>query len=136
LTTEDVVDRVVAAVLRRGDEVLLCHRHPDRAWYPDVWDLPGGHVEIAEEPPEALVRELREELAVELREPLGAPLCQIRDAAAGIEMTVWLIDYEGPITNAAPDEHDQLQWVTQTEIASLELAHPGYVALLDQALNA
>ena len=30
-------------MLRCGERILLCHRRPDRAWYPDVWDLPGGH---------------------------------------------------------------------------------------------
>ena len=36
---------MVAGVLVRGTEVLLGHRSPGRRWYPDVWDLPGGHVE-------------------------------------------------------------------------------------------
>jgi 8-oxo-dGTP pyrophosphatase MutT (NUDIX family) len=40
--------QVVAAMLLRADSVLLCHRSSDRAWYPDVWDLPGGHIETNE----------------------------------------------------------------------------------------
>ncbi|GAA2693767.1 hypothetical protein GCM10010412_085480 [Nonomuraea recticatena] len=42
--------RIVTAVLRDGDRVLLCHRSAGRRWYPDVWDLPGGHVEEGEDP--------------------------------------------------------------------------------------
>ena len=49
--------RVVAALLRDGNRVLLCHRSPQRRWYPDVWDLPGGHVERRELPGAALARE-------------------------------------------------------------------------------
>ncbi|WP_084685963.1 NUDIX domain-containing protein [Nonomuraea coxensis] len=56
--------RFVTAVLRDGDRVLLCHRNAGRRWYPDVWDLPGGHVEEGEDPKESLVRELREELGI------------------------------------------------------------------------
>ncbi|MGV9763186.1 NUDIX domain-containing protein [Micromonospora tulbaghiae] len=40
--------RIVTAVLRDGDRVLLCHRSAGRRHYPDVWDLPGGHVEEGE----------------------------------------------------------------------------------------
>ncbi|GID92165.1 NUDIX hydrolase [Amorphoplanes digitatis] len=56
--------RIVTALLRDGNRVLLCHRSPQRRWYPDVWDLPGGHVEPGEPPGAALARELREELVV------------------------------------------------------------------------
>lgn len=53
---------VVAGVLVRGAEVLLGHRSPDRRWYPDVCDFPGGHVEPGEDERAALDRELCEEV--------------------------------------------------------------------------
>lgn len=56
--------QVVAGVLRRNGRLLLFHRRPDRTHYPDVWDLPGGHVEVGESTIDALVRELAEELGV------------------------------------------------------------------------
>ncbi len=53
--------RVVAAVIRRGD-ALLVTRRPDRPGRPGQWEFPGGKVEPGEAEPEALRRELREEL--------------------------------------------------------------------------
>jgi 8-oxo-dGTP diphosphatase len=59
-----VVHDVVARLLVRDGQVLLCHRSPDREWCPNVWDLPGGHVENGETGVDALVRELAEELGI------------------------------------------------------------------------
>lgn len=129
-------DSVVAGILRRDDRILLCHRHPDREWYPNVWDLPGGHVDPGESPAQALVRELGEELGIDLAQELGPPFETLIDAAAGIEMTVWVIDFDGEVTNRAPEEHDELRWFDAGAIARLDLAHPAYVALLQRALDA
>jgi 8-oxo-dGTP diphosphatase len=51
----------VAAVLRRGSRILVTrrHGHADRG---GQWEFPGGKVEPGETEPEALVREIREEL--------------------------------------------------------------------------
>jgi hypothetical protein len=51
---------VVAGLLVEAGLVLLCHRSANRRWYPNVWDLPGGHVEKGETPANTLVRELHE----------------------------------------------------------------------------
>jgi hypothetical protein len=65
---------VVAVILQRADELLLCHRSPGRQWYPDVWDFPGGHVEPGERPEDALRREVAEELGAELEGVDGGPV--------------------------------------------------------------
>jgi 8-oxo-dGTP diphosphatase len=53
--------RVVAAVVRRGDAILVTRR-PDRPGRPGQWEFPGGKVEAGEGDAEALAREIREEL--------------------------------------------------------------------------
>jgi 8-oxo-dGTP diphosphatase len=55
--------RVVAAVVWRGDRVLLTQRPPDRR-HALLWEFPGGKIEGDETPAQALARELREELGV------------------------------------------------------------------------
>jgi len=54
--------RVVAAVIRRGDDVFATQRGYGN--YKDWWEFPGGKMEEGETPEEALVREIREELDV------------------------------------------------------------------------
>jgi mutator protein MutT len=63
---------VVAAFLHDGDEVLLARRAATKRIAPGKSHLPGGHVEFGEHPVEALARELREELAIDVvvEEPL------------------------------------------------------------------
>jgi len=57
--------RVVAALVRRGEAVLVQQRLPGAA-RGLLWEFPGGKVEPGETDPQALIRECREELAVEL----------------------------------------------------------------------
>ncbi len=55
---------VVAGLIRRGDELLICQRAAGKPM-PLKWEFPGGKVEPGEEPRAALVRELQEELAIQ-----------------------------------------------------------------------
>jgi 8-oxo-dGTP diphosphatase len=61
----------IAAIILENDkgEFLLYLREnkPDIP-FPDYWDLIGGHVEEGETPEEALVREVKEELDIDLKE--------------------------------------------------------------------
>jgi 8-oxo-dGTP diphosphatase len=57
--------QVVAAVIERNGKVLIGQRRRDASKHPLKWEFPGGKVELEETPAAALVRELREELAIE-----------------------------------------------------------------------
>jgi mutator protein MutT len=56
--------RVVAAIIEQ-DGRLLVSRRRDRPGRPGLWEFPGGKIEPGEDEATALIRELREELAIE-----------------------------------------------------------------------
>ena len=96
----------VAALVRDG-LVLLVHRHPSRKWYPDCWDLVGGHVESGESPHEAVVRECFEELGVQVHDPL--PIAMTFNDHT-LDVHAFLVTrWGGEPVNSAPEEHDDLR---------------------------
>jgi 8-oxo-dGTP diphosphatase len=114
--------------------VLLCHRSPNRRWYPDVWDLPGGHVEPGEGAADALGRELCEELG--LAEVLLSPGPCDALVTLEFEMRIWRVEsWKGTPQNMAPEEHDRIGWFAAAELSSLRVAHPAYFALLRRAFS-
>jgi 8-oxo-dGTP pyrophosphatase MutT (NUDIX family) len=118
----------------RDARVLLCHRSPEREWYPDLWDLPGGHLEPGESAAAALARELREELAITIAPPVGQPFAVV--AASDFDMPVWLLtQWVGEISNAAPREHDHLAWYAASELSELRFFHDSYPALITRGLS-
>lgn len=114
--------------------MLLCHRRAERALYPDVWDFPGGHVEAGEDTESALVRELREELGIEIARPQAPRLA--RFVNDNQDLSVWLItDWSGVIINAALEEHDDIRWFDAQEVGALEIADAVYLPVISRALN-
>lgn len=128
-----VVHFVVAGLLRRRGRALMVHRSPQRLWYPDVWDLPGGHVLAGEPPRRALTRELREELGI-VAEVTADPFALVQ--GSDFQMDMWMIDqWTGELSNRAPLEHDALRWVTEKELSGLQLADPRLPRLLRTAFD-
>jgi len=66
-TQSEKIIEVSAAVLQRPDgSFLLAQRPADKIWA-GYWEFPGGKVELGETAHDALVRELREELGIEVQ---------------------------------------------------------------------
>ena len=59
-----MVHYIVGGLIVQSDRILLGHRSERRAFYPNVWDVFGGHMEPGEQPEETLVREIQEELGI------------------------------------------------------------------------
>ena len=122
----------MAALVRDG-LVLLVHRHPSRRWYPDCWDLVGGHVESGELPQQAVSRECLEELGVQVHDPVPIPMV-VSDR--GLDVHAFLVTrWDGEPVNAAPEEHDDLRWFRPSDLTNLTLAHPASLPNLLSAIR-
>ncbi len=122
----------VAALVRDG-LVLLVHRHPSRRWYPDCWDLVGGHVEPGESPDQAVRRECLEELGVHIHDPRPIPMT-VTDPALAMH-AFYVTRWEGEPVNAAPEEHDDLRWFRPGDLADLTMAHPASLSSILSAVQ-
>jgi 8-oxo-dGTP diphosphatase len=109
---------VVAAVVRRGDTILVTRR-PDRPGKRGQWEFPGGKVEPGEAEPEALAREIREELGCGLA---VGPLL-LRHAHAYPDLEVELAFYAGafpPGEEPRPLGVAELAWATRGTLAGYD----------------
>jgi len=133
---------IVAAVIVQGDRLLLGKRSPARTFYPNVWDVFGGHIEPGEQQEQTLIRELQEELNitptrwVEL-ETIRESVPQDSDMAA-YDLIVHLYcvtAWSGAPVNQQPEEHSVIEWFSYPQAVHLDLAHPSYPRLFAQCLE-
>ena len=105
---------VVAAIIRRGGRILICRRSAKQA-HALKWEFPGGKVEEGESPPQALCRELQEELAVRTR--IGDEVERYEFRYPG-KSPILLIFYA--VTDFIGEPHncvfDEMRWVAPGEL--------------------
>ena len=65
-STSTKIVEVAVAILQKPDGSFLLAQRPPGKEYAGYWEFPGGKVEAGETPRDALVRELREELGIEV----------------------------------------------------------------------
>ena len=65
---------VVACTLVDQDNRVLIAQRPPGKKLEGLWEFPGGKLDPGERPEDALIRELREELSIEVKAPCLAPL--------------------------------------------------------------
>ena len=108
---------VVAGLVRDGDRFLICQRpaHKARGL---LWEFAGGKVEKGETGEQALKRELREELGIDV---------EVQEQVADVtyaypELTVHLTLYGAAIASGTPQllEHNDLRWITLAEAGDYE----------------
>lgn len=87
--------------------------------YHNRWDVPGGHVEPDETPEECIVREMKEEMNIDLED--FHFLCR-KEFTDRTEYTFWK-EIELKIEEINLMEGQRLKWFTQDEAAETELAY-------------
>jgi len=107
---------VVAAIIRSGKRLLICQRkRGDR--FGLKWEFPGGKIEPNEQPQDALQRELREELGVEVK--IGDEIYRTRHRYPEPDRELELIFFSASLPDT-PLENLAFEDVVWAEVAKLE----------------
>jgi 8-oxo-dGTP diphosphatase len=112
---------VAACVLLDQDGRLLITKRPAGKPLAGLWEFPGGKVEAEEAPEDALVRELREELAIDIARGDLVPLTFASHAYPDFHllMPVYLCrSWRGEVT---PLEGQEIRWVKPDELNAYDM---------------
>ena len=110
--------------LNNKKEILLLLRDDiPNIPFPNTWDILGGHMDENETPEKCIVREMKEEIGVDIGTPVLFRKTQLDD---GIEYTFWKkADFD--IEDINLHEGQKLQWFSEEEVKNTpdDKTYPG-----------
>jgi len=98
--------------------LLLRDNNPSIS-YPNMWDIPGGHVEEGETPKECIAREMKEEMDIVLNDFFEFKTIDFSDR---MEHVFWKKE-NLDISKIKLTEGQYLKWFTKEEVKSTDLAY-------------
>ncbi|MED4052294.1 (deoxy)nucleoside triphosphate pyrophosphohydrolase [Priestia megaterium] len=110
---------VTAAIIKDKNRLLIAKRH-SKDPLGGKWEFPGGKIEPGETPQECLVREINEELGVEVK--IG-PFYD-DTVYSSQDRDIHLLFYWAEVINGEviPVVHDDLKWITIDKLANFDFA--------------
>jgi 8-oxo-dGTP diphosphatase len=125
------VVKVVCGIIWKGSKVFIARRKPEKLMG-GYWEFPGGKIEANENPEEALVRELKEELGMKvlIKGYFGTNTYQYES------FKIELIAYKCEFVSATFKlmDHSEYCFVKTTELIKYELA-PADLYILKKLLD-
>ncbi|MGQ0483817.1 MAG: (deoxy)nucleoside triphosphate pyrophosphohydrolase [Hyphomicrobiales bacterium] len=112
---------VAAVALVDADGRVLVSKRPQGKALAGLWEFPGGKVEAGERPEPALIRELKEELGIDVTEACLAPLTFASHSYQDYHLLMPLYvcrRWKGLVRAA---EGQELQWVKPVKLRQLPM---------------
>ncbi len=102
----------VKAFIVKDQKALLIKRRPNDVHSPGRWDIPGGRLELGENPLEGVKRECKEEVGLDIEIVMPADVQHfVRDDGQRITMIIFLCK---PVSEkiALSEEHTGYKWIS------------------------
>ena len=124
---------VVAAALIDGDGRVLIQQRPPGKNMAGLWEFPGGKVDLGETPEAALVRELSEELGIDVETACLAPAAFASEALGEKHLLLLLYICRKWSGIPQPLEASALKWVRPNALYAIDMppADRPLIGLLD-----
>jgi 8-oxo-dGTP diphosphatase len=112
---------VAACALIDADGRVLIAERPAGKPMAGLWEFPGGKVEEGERPEQTLIRELKEELGIDVSEDCLAPLTFASHSYPDFHLLMPLYVCRRWKGNVTPTEGQKLAWVRPNRLRDYEM---------------
>lgn len=111
----------VKAIIKKDGKYLIIRKSKDEDVTPNTIDIPGGRIEFGEEPEDALKREVKEEVGLDVTiiGPIKTWNFKTKDDFQLVGIT-FLCETEGGNVTLS-DEHTEYHWKTHDELKEIGL---------------
>lgn len=116
MTDEIKTIEVVAAIIRHGDKVFATQRGYGE--FEGGWEFPGGKMEPGETPPQALIREIKEELDTEIE--VGELIETVEYDYPKFHLTMHCFMCTVKSGHLVLKEHEAAKWLTKNTLDSVD----------------
>lgn len=115
---------VVAAALIDAEQRILLARRPEGKTLAGLWEFPGGKVEPHESPEQALIRELQEELGIDISQGCITPFTFVSEDVGRFHLLMPLYLCRRWRHTPTPREGQTLAWVAARDLGQYPMPEP------------
>lgn len=105
---------VVAAIIKKGDKIFITKRSYGE--FADMWEFPGGKIEAVETQEQALIREIKEELELDITNLNYLTTVEYDYSNFHLTMHCFICEISGGTLNL--NAHNDAKWVLIEELSS------------------
>ena len=131
--TNNLPKVVVGGLIYQNEKILICQRK-EEGEHPLKWEFPGGKSKDNENNQEALKRELKEELSIEVNEMIffDEYLYEYKKLSKNLKLVFFQIfQFGGEIQNKV---HQQLKWIDISKLGDYDFLE-GDLKIIDKLMN-
>ena len=131
--TNNLPKIVVGGLIYQNKKILICQRKKEGD-HPLKWEFPGGKLKDSENNKEALKRELKEELSIEINEMIffDEYLYEYKKLSKNLKLVFFQIfQFEGEIQNKV---HQQLKWIDISKLGDYDFLE-GDLKIINKVMN-